>query len=70
MMGGVENVAFRKGIQISVKIPDGGPEHKRTLQGDICKWENNIKMDLEKLGWKVWTGFILFTTGFGSQILW
>ena len=66
----VESVAFRKGIQISVKIHVGGPEDMRTLQGDICKWENNIKMKLEKLGWKVWTGFILFITGFGSQLLW
>jgi len=27
-------------------------------------------MNLEQLGWKVWTGYILFTRGFGSQLLW
>jgi len=27
-------------------------------------------MNLEQLVWKVWTGVILFTTGFGSQLLW
>jgi len=25
---------------------------------------------LSELGWKLWTWYILFTTGFGSQLLW
>ena len=54
-MGCVEIVAFMKGIQIAVQ--------------NSC-WEDNTKINLEQLGWKVWTGFILFTTGFGSQLLW
>jgi len=46
------------------------PEDKRTLERDIYRWEDNIKVNLGQLGWKVWTGYILFTTGFGSQLLW
>jgi hypothetical protein len=55
---------------ISTKFLLEGPEDKRTLERDIHRWEDNIKMNLEQLGWKVWTGFILFTTMFGSQLLW
>jgi hypothetical protein len=47
-----------------------GPEDKRTLERDIYSWEDNIKINLGQPGWKIWTGFILFTTGFGSQLLW
>jgi hypothetical protein len=47
-----------------------GPEDKRTLEWDIYRWGDNIKMNLEQLGWKVWTGYILFTAEFGSQLLW
>jgi len=46
------------------------PEDKRTLERDIYRWEDNIKVNHGQLGWKVWTGYILFTTGFGSQLLW
>jgi hypothetical protein len=49
-----------------------GPEDKRTLELDIYeyRWGDNIKMNLEQLGWKVWTEYILFTAEFGSQLLW
>ena len=44
----------------------GAPAEKRTLEWDMYTWEENIKMNLEQLGWKVWTVFLLFTKGFGS----
>ena len=50
------------------KIPVGRTEDNRVLEKVICQWEDNIKINLEQLGWKVWTGFILFTTGFGSHL--
>ena len=46
------------------------PEDKRKLERDIYRWKDNIKLNLGQLGWKAWTGFILFTRGFGSQHLW
>jgi hypothetical protein len=36
----------------------GKPEGKRPLRTPECRWEYNIKMDLEGLGWGVWTGLI------------
>ena len=54
---------------ISRKFMLWAPEDKRTLERDIYRWEDNIKVNPGQLGWKVWTGFILFTTGFGSQLL-
>jgi len=33
MMGGVENVAFMKGIQIAVKIPVGGLKTREHYRG-------------------------------------
>jgi hypothetical protein len=28
-----------------------------------CRWEDNIKMDLKEVGWRVWTGFIWLRIG-------
>jgi hypothetical protein len=28
------------------------PEEKRSLGRPRCRWEDNIKMDLRKIGWK------------------
>jgi hypothetical protein len=32
------------------------PEGKRPLGGPRCRWENNIKADLQEVGCGVWTG--------------
>ena len=32
------------------------PEGKRSLGRPSCRWEDNIKMDLQEVGWGVWTG--------------
>ena len=34
----------------------GKPEGKRTLGRSKCRWEDDIKMDLEEVGCGVWTG--------------
>ena len=35
----------------------GKPEGKRTLGRPRRRWENNIKMDLQEVGWEeAWTG--------------
>jgi hypothetical protein len=31
----------------------GKSEGKRPLGGPRCRWENNIKMDLQELGWEL-----------------
>jgi hypothetical protein len=35
----------------------------------ICQIEDNIKMDLKKMGWGVSTGLIWFRTGTGGVLL-
>ena len=54
---------------ISTKFLVGDLKTREHLR-DIYRWGDRIKMNLEELGWKEWAGFILFTTGFGSQQLW
>jgi len=34
----------------------GKPEGKRPLGRRKLRWENNIKMDLQEVGWGAWTG--------------
>jgi len=34
----------------------GKPEGKRQLGRSRCRWEDNIKMDLQEVGCGVWTG--------------
>jgi hypothetical protein len=41
-------------------------EEKRTLGRHRRKWENNIKMDLQEVGWGAWTGLIWLKIGSGS----
>jgi len=45
------------------------PEGKRPLGRRRRKWDNNIKMDLQEVGWGSWTGLIWLRTrtGFGFQ---
>jgi hypothetical protein len=36
----------------------GEPEGKRPLRRPRLIWEDNIRMDLREMIWRVWTGFI------------
>ena len=44
----------------------GKPEGKRTLVRTRRKWKDNIKMDIQEVGWEAWTGFMWLSTGTGS----
>jgi hypothetical protein len=41
----------------------GKPEGKRPLGRPSRRWVYNIKMDLTKIGWVVWTGSIWLRIG-------
>jgi hypothetical protein len=43
----------RRGVY---RVLVGKPEGKRALGKPRHKWENNIKMDLQKVGYGRWTG--------------
>jgi hypothetical protein len=46
----------------------GRPDGKRPLGRSRRRWEDNIKMDLEEVGW-VWTGLIWFRIRTGGGLL-
>jgi hypothetical protein len=41
----------------------GKPEGKRPLGRPRRRWEGGIKMDLEGIGWGVWSGFTWLRIG-------
>jgi len=44
----------------------GKPERKRQLGRPRRRWEDNIKMDLQQVGWMAWTGLIWLRIGTGG----
>ena len=44
----------------------GKPEGKRPLGRHRHRWEDNIKMDLQEVGWEAWAGLIWLRTGTGG----
>jgi len=44
----------------------GKPEGKRPLRRLRCRWEDNIRMDLQEVGWGGWTGSRWLRIGTGG----
>jgi hypothetical protein len=67
IMRWAENVA-RMGERRSVfRVLVGKPEEKSPMERPRCRWEYNIKMDLQEVGCGVWTelGWLRIGTGGG-----
>jgi hypothetical protein len=47
----------------------GKPEGKRPLGILRCRWEDDIKIDLRKIWWKMWTVFICPRIGTSGGLL-
>ena len=45
------------------------PEGKRPLGRPRRRWEGNIKMDLQEVGWWAWTGLVWLRIGTGGGLL-
>jgi hypothetical protein len=45
------------------------PQGKRPLGRPRPRWEDNIKMDLEDLGWATWTGLMCLRIGTDGGLL-
>ena len=43
----------------------GKPEGTRPLGISSSRWEDNIKMDLQEVGWGAWTGLLWLSIGTG-----
>jgi hypothetical protein len=44
----------------------GRPEGRRPLGRPRRRWEDNIKIDLQEVGWGAWTGLIWLMIGTGG----
>jgi hypothetical protein len=51
------------------RILMGRAERKRPLDRPRRRWEDNIKMDLRKVEWEVWSGSIWLKIGKGGGLL-
>jgi hypothetical protein len=47
----------------------GRLEEMRPLGRPRRRWEDNIKMDLQEVGWGTWTGLIWLRIGTGGRLL-
>jgi hypothetical protein len=51
------------------RILVGRPEGRRSFGRPRRRWEDNIKMDLQEVGWGAWTGLIWLRIGTGVGLL-
>jgi hypothetical protein len=51
------------------RILVGRPEGRRSLGRPRRRWEDNIKMDLQEVGWGAWSGLIWRRIGTGGGLL-
>jgi ABC-type uncharacterized transport system permease subunit len=47
------------------RILVGRPAGRRPVGRPRCRWEDNIKMNLQEVGWGAWTGLIWHRIGTG-----
>ena len=52
------NVARTEDKRGAYKVLVGRPDRKRPLGTPRLRWKDNIKTDLQEIGWKAWIGFI------------
>jgi hypothetical protein len=55
--------------RVAYRVLVGRTEGKRPLGRPRCRWEDNIKMDLQEVGWGSWTGSIWLRTRKGGGLL-
>jgi hypothetical protein len=51
------------------KVLVGKPEGMRPLGRPRCRWEDNIKIDLQEVESGAWTGLIWLRIGTGGRLL-
>jgi hypothetical protein len=56
----------RRGVY---KVLVGKPVGKRPLRRPRHRWEGNIMMDLQEVGWGTWAGLIWLMIGTGGEHL-
>ena len=64
-----EHVACMGERRGTYRVFMGKPEGKRPLGRPRRRWENNIKIDLQEVGWEAWTGLIWLRIETGGRLL-
>jgi hypothetical protein len=64
--GHVARMGDRRG---AYRVLVGRPEGRRPLGRPRRRWKDNIKMDLQQVGWGAWTGLIWLKIGTGCGLL-
>jgi len=59
-MGGA--IACKGERRGAYRVLVGKPNGKRQLGRTRHRWEDNIKMDLQEMGWGAWTGLMCLRT--------
>jgi hypothetical protein len=52
--------------RVACRVTAEKRERKGTLGRTSCRWEDNIKLELQKVGLRAWTGLICLRTGTGG----
>jgi hypothetical protein len=55
--------------RVAYRILVGRPEGRRPLGRPKRRWEDNIEMDLQEVGWGAWNGLIWLRIGTGGGLL-
>jgi hypothetical protein len=48
----------------------GKPEGKKHFGRPRRRWKDSIKLDLQEVGWRAWTGLIWLSICTGGGLLW
>jgi hypothetical protein len=64
--GHVAHTGAKRG---AYRVLVGRPESRQPLGKPRRRWEDNIKMDLQEVGWGTWTGLSWLRIGTGSGLL-
>jgi hypothetical protein len=64
--GHVAHMGEKRGVY---RILVGRPEGRQPLGRPKHTWEDNIKMDLQEVGWGAWTGLSWLRIGTGDGLL-
>jgi hypothetical protein len=71
------NISYTYGVLLvkgsegrgAYRVLVGRPEGRRPLGRPRRRWEDNIKMVLQEVGWGAWTGLIWLRIGTGGRLL-
>jgi hypothetical protein len=66
---GWEGLEAGMGEKYAYRVLVKKPEEKRPLGRPRRRWKYSIGMDLEEIGWGVWTGFIWLRTGNNGGVM-